>query len=609
LLQHSSLITVRGIRIFPGECEDNDVEYASLSSFTLRGLQLLYIEDHRLERSILRRVESPNLLWLRWDNFPYLRLPSWIALKNLRVLKVDGFELKSLWLDELEAPLQLRELEIYAPLQNIPESIGQLKHLERIVVTRGGESCPLLKHLPESLGDLTNLEHIDLSYCGNLERLPNSFRNLIKLKYLDLKHCYNLTFSSVTLGNISTLEYINLYHCDKIEVLPPQIAHQRSLENLNLNLRNLKEWPSAIGVPSDMEKLVLETPLLKTLPPSLGHELRKLRYLELRGCQSLKRLPDSVRLLNQLTEFTVKDCCLEELPFKTVEGESKTLSTESKGKIKWSNLDSSIHEYMLWLQQIQLFNTQILDEVSFAEGVCPTLKHLDIQDCNDLVEVGTLPNALVKLVLIGCSKLRKIKGLCGLAKLQNLDISWCEEVEELPSIETLVSLEELQVSECVKLKSIRGLEQLTKLRKLDISSCSELEDLPSVEHLRSLEELWACSCVKLKSIRGLGQLTQLRVLNVFEFSELEELRFEHLCSLEELWACSCEKLKSIKGLGQLTKLRILNVTECFELESLDGVEYLTSLEELFASECPRLQWGEEVLEQLRQRLEEGMLGI
>ena len=92
----------------------------------------------------------------------------------------------------MQAPLQLRELEIYAPLQNIPESIGQLKHLERIVVTRGGEFCPLLKHLPESLGDLTNLEHIDLSYCGNLERLPNSLLNLNESKVL-LEGCSYLT--------------------------------------------------------------------------------------------------------------------------------------------------------------------------------------------------------------------------------------------------------------------------------------------------------------------------------------------------------------------------------------------------------------------------------
>lgn len=611
-LFQQSVIKVRGIKILRAEYEDNDEEYASLEPYTFRELQLLDIDHDDLElEPVLMKVQSPNLLWLRWDNFPYSCLPSWIPLKNLRVLKMDGLELKSLWLDELKAPLQLRELEIYAPLTNIPESIGQLKHLERIVVTCGdflklqGEFChrPSLRHLPESLGDLTSLEHIDLSYCGNLERLPNSFGNLIKLKHLNLKYCSNLRFSSGSLGNISTLEYINLYRCDKIEVLPSQIAHQRFLENLNLNLRNLKEWPSSIGVSSDLEKLVLKTPLLETLPPSLGSDFRKLRYLELGSCQSLKRLPDSVRMLNQLIKFLVKDCSLQELPFKTVEDESKTLSTRSKRQRQWSTLDSSIDDCMLGLQQFQLFNTQILDEVSFAEGVCPTLKYLDIQDCNDLVEVGTLPKALTKLVLIGCSKLRKIKGLCGLTKLQILNISWCQEVEELPSFETLVSLEELQVSECVNLKSIQGLEQLTQLIKLDVSGCSELEELRGVGHLISLNMLRTSGCVKLKSIQVLEQLTQLLELHVCNCFELEELLgIEHLKSLKELLATNCKKLKSIQGLEQVTQLKYLDVSGCYELEKMPDVGCLESLVVLRASECVKLKsiQGLEQMTQLRE---------
>jgi hypothetical protein len=83
-------------------------------------------------------------------------------------------------------------------------------------------------------------------------------------------------------------------------------------------------------------------------------------------------------------------------------------------------------------------------------------------------------------------------------------------VEELPIIETLVSLEELEASGCVKLRNIRGLAQLTKLRTLDVCECSELEELVGVEHLRSLEWLNAFGCPKLQGIS-----LQSRVLYIF----------------------------------------------------------------------------------------------
>lgn len=42
----------------------------------------------------------------------------------------------------------------------------------------------------------------------------------------------------------------------------------------------------------------------------------------------------------------------------------------------------------------------------------------------------------------------------------------------------------------MKLKSIQGLVQETKLRELDVSRCYELEELPSMKTLVSSERLW-----------------------------------------------------------------------------------------------------------------------
>lgn len=54
--------------------------------------------------------------------------------------------------------------------------------------------------------------------------------------------------------------------------------------------------------------------------------------------------------------------------------------------------------------------------------------------CHDLLEIGALPTALIQLELINCSTLTKIKGICGLTKPKDLNISGCSQVEELPGL-------------------------------------------------------------------------------------------------------------------------------------------------------------------------------
>lgn len=58
-----------------------------------KNLQLLATRDE----SVIRRVNSSNLLWLRWYNCTHSYLPSWTPLKNLRVLDVEGNKLDTLW--------------------------------------------------------------------------------------------------------------------------------------------------------------------------------------------------------------------------------------------------------------------------------------------------------------------------------------------------------------------------------------------------------------------------------------------------------------------------------------------------------------------------------
>lgn len=114
------------------------------------------------------------------------------------------------------------------------------------------------------------------------------------------------------------------------------------------------------------------------------------------------------------------------------------------------------------------------------EEFAPNLQHLHISGCENLVEVGTLPDGLIQLELIDCPELSKREGISSLATLQMLNGRDSIELHQLPSLETLVSLEGLDASGCVKLKSIWGLAHLTKLRRLDLSGFSELVELIGV---------------------------------------------------------------------------------------------------------------------------------
>jgi Leucine-rich repeat (LRR) protein len=419
--------------------------------------------------SISNGLRHSDLVWLRCDGYPYTSLPVWIPKKNLRVLEVTGAELETLWQTENEAPLQLRELNIRSTLLRVPESIGQLRYLEKIDLS----GCRDLQTLPPSLGNLANLNYMNLNGCFRLENLPDSFGNLSRLQHLSLAGC---SISSIPFGNIMMLDSLDLSNCRRLEALPPQVTDQRPLKELNLKHTNLTELPIAIGNLSHLEILKLQCPLLEMLPSSLG-KLTSLEELTLHFCEKLRRLPESVGELAHLTTLTIHYAQIEYLPVDVMRLNNLEILKVTGCPLlevpfcsveKVGLLDSSIDKgYMIRLTHLDLQGTR-LQELSFCEGVCPNLQRLNVSYCHELVVVGALPTTLISLDLQECPALKEIKGLLGLAELRLLDISGCDKIEDLPDLDALGSLE-LRADGCDKLQCMGKIHMNMRRKSRDSS--------------------------------------------------------------------------------------------------------------------------------------------
>ena len=88
-------------------------------------------------------------------------------------------------------------------------------------------------------------------------------------------------------------------------------------------------------------------------------------------------------------------------------------------------------------------------------------------------------------------------------RMDNLAVIILDEsaITDLPSLEKLIALEELSLRGCRMLKSIPStIGTLKKLNKLDITNCESLEDLPSSIFYLKLPKLDLTGCSMLEKL-------------------------------------------------------------------------------------------------------------
>ncbi|WMV14218.1 hypothetical protein MTR67_007603 [Solanum verrucosum] len=309
---------------------------------------------------------------------------------------------------------------------------------------------------------LDNLVEIKLKGCRKCEELP-MLGHLPHLKYLDLTGLDNLKSISRSFYGRDFLRS-RTYQGDNTN-----IASFRSLKRLVFcNMPNLVEW-------TEPEEVTTE----KVFP--------HLEEIEIHNCSQITTTPCSFPSLEELRISNVSSY----QPLENI------CSSDNSSGLTFLHIDGLLE--LACLPDNLLNNIKNL--VYLAIYKCPNLVHvvprvrgfgsflrvLDIKECTNL---STLPDdlqtlqSLAMLWISRCPKITSIPSLEGLTTLEELRISYCDELASLPNemLLSCMSLKSLSIENCVNLTSFPNLQQLNSLLSLRIVDCPQLTCLPKVLH-------------------------------------------------------------------------------------------------------------------------------
>ncbi|GKV29290.1 hypothetical protein SLEP1_g38228 [Rubroshorea leprosula] len=411
---------------------------------------------------------------------------------------------------------------------------------------------------------LNNLVVLTIDNCKMLHRIPD-ISGLLSLQRLHVHGCDEVTSLGDGDGAFTSLKQLSIYSCGKLErVLVSGLSSLKKLSIVDCSVIN--SIGDCLSSSTCLKKLcLLSVPKLKFIPSLEG--LVSLKTIDIRDCNELGHL--NLEGLVSLKTIDIRDC--NELGHLNLEG-------------------------LVSLKTIDIIDCNELERLSGGLSSCTALEKLKIRKCSNLVSIPIelkQLQSLVELEFWVCPKLEFIPSLEGLVSLKTLNISYCEELERLPSgLSSCTALEKLQIHGCSNLVSIpEELKQLQSLVELDIEGCQKLRRFPE-EILGSLTSLKKLKLgpfsEELEEFPDLGPTSSLEVLYLEGSGESLTLphQIDRLTSPRNLF------IKSFNGvekalLGNLSCLKKLSIWDCTRLTSLSGG--LSSVEELWIVNCPNLE--------------------
>ena len=396
-------------------------------------------------------------------------------LENLKSIDLNR-SLSITIVPDLGAP-NLEELDIsYCEnLIEIHEAIGSLEKLKYWNL----EGCKKLQILPSSFR-LKSLENIYLDDCVSLETLPDLCAP--NLRALNINYCENLIEIHEAIGSLEKLKCWNLKGCKKLQILPSSFR-LKSLEKFCLDDCVGPETLPDLCAPNLRELYISDCKNLIEIHEAFG-SLDKLKCWNLERCKKLQILPSSFRL-KSLEGIYLDDCVsLETLPdlcapnLKYLDISYCENLIEVYGDI--GSLDKLKH--LNHLEELDISYCENLIEVHVAIGSLDKLKCLNLNRCKKL---QILPSSfrmksLECIYLIDCVSLETLPDLCA-PNLKHLNIGDCKNLIEIhEAFGSLDKLVHFEVYNCKKLQILPNTLRLKSLVVLSLNGCVSLEKFPNI---------------------------------------------------------------------------------------------------------------------------------
>ncbi|XP_004290248.1 PREDICTED: TMV resistance protein N-like [Fragaria vesca subsp. vesca] len=370
-------------------------------------LNLKLLKLHNVRPSEDLRCVPQSLRFFEWRGYSLTDLPPGFVPHKLVELSMCHSSIKQLWNGTKNFDsLRVMKLSHSKDLTSTPDFIT-IQNLERLDL----EGCESLVEFHPSIGVLEKLEFLNLKDCKSLVNLPDKFE-------------------------MAVLEILILSGCSKVRKIPEFDSRMNLVLELSLDGTAIEGIPSSIEHLSSLSSLSLRDCInLKSLPSTIG-SLKVLKSLHVSGCSKLAKLPQTLDKLGLLEKIDLSGTAIRDW---------------SSSIVLPRNLESLHFRGNTWSSQQPWYITLYYKIFPVKRSILPPLsgltclRELDLSNRNLCAEaipsdIGCL-SSLLSLNLSGNDFISLPARISELSKLENLYLSDCKKLQQLPVLSSDKTLE------------------------------------------------------------------------------------------------------------------------------------------------------------------------